>query len=127
MLWLTFHLDSIVNVMRSSGCEVPPFMLDLPAPSQRMKKIMSIKPLNRVDVRQTNGSGAVKVGGTRKTVRERVMGGVNSKKGPMDDDAAGTSDRSQVKGAGVKDSKGSGEKVKRRKVGGGAKNIVIDE
>lgn len=62
-------------MMRSSGCEVPQFMLDMPNPSQRLKKALSLKPVNRQDVRQTNGGGQTRVGGKRKVERTRVMGG----------------------------------------------------
>lgn len=67
--------NRIVNVMRTSGCEVPQFMVDMPNPSQRLKKTLSLHPVNRQDVRQTNGAGMTKVGGKRKVERERVMGG----------------------------------------------------
>jgi hypothetical protein len=107
--------------MRSSGCEVPAFMLDLPTPSQRAKKNLSIKPLNRVDVRQTNGAGAVKVGGTRKSGRERVMGGNNSKKGKEVEEKQDVLEKKGPEGTKV-----GGEK-KKRKVRASDKNITLDE
>lgn len=69
-------LYSIVNVMRSSGCPVPEYMLDLSNPSQREKKNLRLKPINRKDVRQSNGAGgAVDKSEKRKVERKRLMGG----------------------------------------------------
>lgn len=47
---------SIVNVMRNSGCEVPAWMLGLPAPSQKEKKKLRRKPVDRKDVSRSTGS-----------------------------------------------------------------------
>ena len=82
-------LRSIVNVMRSSGCPVPEYMLELANPSQREKKNLRLKPINRKDVRQSNGAGgAVDKSEKRKVERKRVMGGkveVKEKKGKARD------------------------------------------
>lgn len=62
--------------MRASGCEVPAYMLALKAPSQDARKKLNMKPLNRVDVRQTNGAGhSGKLGKKEVGSRKRVMGG----------------------------------------------------
>lgn len=61
--------------MKSSGCDVPQFMLDMKNPSQREKKNLRLKPINRKDIRQSNSSGGTKTAGTRKVERKRVMGG----------------------------------------------------
>lgn len=45
-----------MNVMRNSGCEVPEWMLALPAPSQKEKKQLRRKPVDRKDVSATVGS-----------------------------------------------------------------------
>lgn len=64
-----------MNVMKASGCDVPQFMLDMKNPSQREKKQLKMKPLNRKDVRQTNGAGNTKSSDTRAVQRKRLMGG----------------------------------------------------
>lgn len=66
-------LRSIVNVMRNSGCEVPPWMLSLPAPSQNEKKRMRKRPVERKDVSKTAGSTAGTAGARRK--RKKLKSG----------------------------------------------------
>lgn len=62
--------------MRSSGCEVQQWMLDLKNPSQDLKKKLNLKPLDRKDVRQTNGAGnGKKLDKKELPKRKRVMGG----------------------------------------------------
>ncbi|GAA5886467.1 hypothetical protein JCM5296_001917 [Sporobolomyces johnsonii] len=67
------HLKTIVNVMRQSGCDVPAWMLALPAPSQDAKKALKMRPIGRKDVSRTNGSAGER--GEKGRKRERVMGG----------------------------------------------------
>jgi len=50
------YLKSIVNVMRNSGCEVPGWMLGLKAPTQKEKKQLKRKPVERKDVSASTGS-----------------------------------------------------------------------
>ena len=44
----SFH--SIANVMKSSGCNVEPWMLELPKPSKNLKKERRKKPVERKDI-----------------------------------------------------------------------------
>ncbi|GAA6061522.1 hypothetical protein JCM10212_004512 [Sporobolomyces blumeae] len=72
------HLKTIVNVMRQSGCEVPEWMVALPAPTQDAKKALKMRPIGRKDISRTNGAGAaddVRDRKGKKVKRERVMGG----------------------------------------------------
>ncbi|SCZ99632.1 BZ3500_MvSof-1268-A1-R1_Chr3-1g06171 [Microbotryum saponariae] len=66
---------SIVNVMRSSGCAVPSYMLDLKAPSQDDKKRLRLTPVGRKDISRTNGSGNKDARDRKGKKRERIMGG----------------------------------------------------
>ncbi|WFD25596.1 RNA helicase [Malassezia nana] len=50
------YLKSIVNVMRQSGCDVPAWMLQLPKPSQMLKKQLRRKPIERKNVRAASGT-----------------------------------------------------------------------
>ncbi|SCV74538.1 BQ2448_7567 [Microbotryum intermedium] len=69
------YLKIIVNVMRSSGCAVPSYMLDLKAPSQDDKKRLRLKPVGRKDISRTNGAGNKDARDRKGKKRERVMGG----------------------------------------------------
>lgn len=71
----------IVNVMRTSGCEVPPWMLELKNPSQKEKKKLKMRPVARKDVSRTSGSGDGAKGDRKRVKRTRVMGGVIPVKG----------------------------------------------
>jgi ATP-dependent RNA helicase DDX52/ROK1 len=64
----------IVNVMRTSGCEVPPWMLELKNPSQKEKKKLKMRPVARKDVSRTSGSGDGAKGDRKRVKRTRVMG-----------------------------------------------------
>ncbi|SGY86162.1 BQ5605_C009g05803 [Microbotryum silenes-dioicae] len=69
------YLKIIVNVMRSSGCAVPSYMLDLKAPSQDDKKRLRLKPVGRKDISRTNGSGNKDARDRKRKKRQRIMGG----------------------------------------------------
>ncbi|GAA5961408.1 hypothetical protein JCM21900_004901 [Sporobolomyces salmonicolor] len=95
------HLKTIVNVMRQSGCDVPTWMLALPAPSQDAKKALKMKPIGRKDVSRTNGSSGER--GEKGKKRERVMGGKggvfkSSKKGGIDVEEEGEGERKKGRG-----------------------------
>jgi len=49
------YLKSIVNVMRNSGLEVPEWMLQLKNPSKNEKKQLKKRPVERKDVKDSNG------------------------------------------------------------------------
>lgn len=89
--------------MISSGCPVPAFMLNLKPPTKDLKKKLKLKPLNRKDVRQTNGAGHDgKLGRKELGKRKRV-----------------------IVGAGVGGKGEEGEK--RKRVKGAEKEVGMDE
>ncbi|WFD29296.1 RNA helicase [Malassezia sp. CBS 17886] len=64
------HLKSVVNVMRQSGCDVPPWMLQLPKPSKMMRKKLRQSPVVRRDVRAAAGGSSL---GRRLANKKRDM------------------------------------------------------
>eukprot|EP00127_Corallochytrium_limacisporum_P006498 Clim_evm29s229 gene=Clim_evmTU29s229 len=44
------NLRSIVNVMRSSGCDVPEWMLGLKAPNKKQRRALARRPVERKDI-----------------------------------------------------------------------------
>ena len=50
------YLKTVVNVMRQSGCEVPPWMLQLKSASQKQKKSLKRKAPERQDIKVVAGS-----------------------------------------------------------------------
>ncbi|EIW66238.1 hypothetical protein TREMEDRAFT_41061 [Tremella mesenterica DSM 1558] len=62
------YLRTIANVLRSSGCPVPQYMLDLPAPSKNQKRHLAKVPVKRKSV----GGGGRDVG-KEKSQKKREM------------------------------------------------------
>ena len=50
------YLKSVVNVMKSSGCEVPDWMLKLKKPNSNMRKTLKKRPLGRESVHESTGT-----------------------------------------------------------------------
>ncbi|KAK4056375.1 RNA-dependent ATPase rok1 [Microbotryomycetes sp. JL221] len=68
-------LKTIVNVMRSSGCQVPEWMLQLKNPTKKEKKKLQLKPIARKDVSKTSGAGSELEVDSKRSKRKRIMGG----------------------------------------------------
>lgn len=94
--------------MRQSGCDVPAWMLALPAPSQDAKKALKMRPIGRKDVSRTNGSAGER--GEKGRKRERVMGG---KQGVFKSRKMGGIDVEEGKGQGEGEGKKGGGKKKK--------------
>jgi ATP-dependent RNA helicase DDX52/ROK1 len=64
------YLRTIVNVMRSSGLQVPEWMLKLQAPTKKDKQKLKNKPVERMQVRHAGGYHVEEKKGKRKGAKE---------------------------------------------------------
>lgn len=68
---------SIANVLVSSGCPVPQYMLDLPAPSKNLKRHLAKAPVKRKDV----GGGGRDLGKEERRKKGEMVRGSKRRKG----------------------------------------------
>ena len=67
------YLRTIANVMKSSGCKVEPWMLELPKPSKNLKKERRRKPVERKDIGGAGKNLARKDAKNRRAMIEASM------------------------------------------------------
>ncbi|KAI9633104.1 P-loop containing nucleoside triphosphate hydrolase protein [Dioszegia hungarica] len=77
------HLRTIANVLVSSGCPVPQYMLDLPAPNKNLKRHLAKAPVKRKVV---GGGGRDLAREERRRKGEMVRGSKRRKGGGEDED-----------------------------------------